>query len=75
MSVIERLLRREGDPGGSGLVIDTMRKRDLRSGVLETERHAYPKPWSTGVFQSEIEQMKSGSRHYVVARRDGRHTC
>ena len=77
MSVIERLLRRD-DPApddGAGrdrLVIEKMRKRDLKGGVLEIERHAYPKPWSPGVFQSEIDQMKSGSRHYVVARQAGR---
>ena len=76
MSVIERMLGRESadDPGPGGLVISPMRKRDLRDGVLETERHAYPTPWSPGVFQSEIDQMRSGSRHYVTARRtaDGR---
>ena len=73
MSVIERLLGREhgvADPLGD-LTFDRMRKRDLRDGVLETERHAYPTPWSPNVFQSEIDQMRTGSRHYVVARRDG----
>jgi len=76
MSVIERMLGREsGDaPGPGGVVLSPMRKRDLKDGVLETERHAYPTPWSPGVFQSEIEQMRSGSRHYMTARRpaDGR---
>lgn len=73
MSVIERMLRRDGGPGdGDGLVIEKMRKRDLKAGVFEIERSAYPKPWSAGVFQSEIEQMKGGTRHYVVARLDGR---
>ena len=73
MSVIERMLGRDpaDDPGPDGLVISPMRKRDLREGVLDTERHAYPIPWSPGVFQSEIEQMKRGSRHYVTARRPG----
>lgn len=77
MSVIERLLRRDDprpddDLADDGLVIDKMRKRDLKAGVLDTERHAYPKPWSPSVFQSEIDQMKLGTRHYVVARRGGR---
>ncbi len=74
MSVIERMLRRDGDgdPGsGNGLTIEKMRRRDLKAGVFEIERTAYPKPWSASVFQSEIDQMKSGSRHYVVARIDG----
>jgi ribosomal-protein-alanine N-acetyltransferase len=71
MSVIERMLGRESRdaPDPFGLVLAPMRKRDLRDGVLETERHAYPTPWSPGVFQSEIEQMRSGSRHYLTARR------
>lgn len=73
MSVIERMLRRDGDPEpGDGLTIEKMRKRDLKAGVFEIERSAYPKPWSAGVFQSEIDQMKAGTRHYVVARLDGR---
>lgn len=76
MSVIERMLGRdsEGVPGGGGVVISPMRKRDLKDGVLEIEKHAYPTPWSPGVFQSEIEQMRSGSRHYITARgqSDGR---
>lgn len=73
MSVIERMLGRDpaDGPDPDGLVIAPMRKRDLREGVLETERHAYPTPWSPGVFQSELEQMKRGSRHYVTARRTG----
>lgn len=70
MSVIERMLGRESDdaPGPGGVVLAPMRKRDLKDGVLETERHAYPIPWSPSVFQSEIEQMRSGSRHYLTAR-------
>lgn len=73
MSVIERLLRRDGDSTADrGLVVERMRKRDLKAGVLDTERHAYPSPWSPGVFLSELDQVKGGSRHYVVARRDGR---
>jgi ribosomal-protein-alanine N-acetyltransferase len=71
MSVIERMLGRGPDDSSpdSDLVLAPMRKRDLKDGVLETERHAYPTPWSPGVFQSEIEQIRSGSRHYLTARR------
>ena len=65
MSVIERLLRREG---ADDLVIEPMRRRDLRHGVLEIEAASHPRPWSRNVFISEIGQVRSGSRHYVTAR-------
>src|SRR3954464_10295456 len=70
MSVIERLLRREEPtPDAGGVVLSKLRRRDLRAGILDIEAVSYPRPWSQGVFESEIEQMKAGSRHYVVARR------
>ncbi|MFT6392694.1 MAG: ribosomal-protein-alanine N-acetyltransferase [Ilumatobacter sp.] len=75
MSVLERMLGREPDDtpaSNSGLAwldLSPMRKRDLKDGVLETESRAYPVPWSPGVFQSEIEQMRAGTRHYLTARR------
>jgi len=73
VSVIERLLRREAPyssvSGAAGLEISKLRRRDLRSGVLAIEAASYPRPWSRGVFESEIEQMKSGQRNYVVGRR------
>ncbi|MGB3735417.1 MAG: ribosomal protein S18-alanine N-acetyltransferase [Ilumatobacter sp.] len=69
MSVIERMLGRADGSGDDGLVIAPMRKRDLKHGILETESHAYPKPWSPSVFQSEIDQVKTGSRLYLTARR------
>jgi len=71
MSVIERMLGRDvGEPSGpNGLVLSPMRKRDLKDGVLETESHAYPTPWSPNVFQSEIDQVRGGSRYYLTARR------
>lgn len=68
MSVLERLLGREHE---DGLSISPMRRRDLRQGVLDIEAVAYPVGWSHNVFCSEIEQMRSGTRYYVVARRDG----
>lgn len=71
MSVIERMLGRPGDGGdaANGLDISPMRRRDLKQGVLETEALAYPKPWSPGVFESELDQVKNGSRLYLTARR------
>jgi ribosomal-protein-alanine N-acetyltransferase len=68
MSVLERLTGREHQPG---LTITPMRKRDVRQGVLDIEAVAYPVGWSHNVFVSEIDQMRSGTRHYVVARVDG----
>ena len=68
MSVLSRLLRRADDE--SALVIEPMRRRDLGP-IQAIENVSYPKPWSSGVFQSEIEMARRGERHYVVARRDG----
>ena len=70
MSVLERLLRRDASPSGDLVELSPMRRRDLRRGVLDIESVSYPRPWSPGVFESEIAQMRTGARHYVVARRD-----
>jgi ribosomal-protein-alanine N-acetyltransferase len=64
--VIERLLGRED---ADLVVVDDMRRRDLRRGIREIEDASHPKPWSQNVFNSELDQMRKGSRHYVVARR------
>lgn len=74
MSVVERILRRDGGLGeerslDGGVLIEPMRRRDLKAGVFETEAQSYPTPWSPGVFQSELEQVRRGTRFYVVARR------
>ena len=55
---------------GDGLVIEPMRRRHIRS-ILDIEERVYPKPWTSGVFASEIDQMRSGSRHYVIGILDG----
>jgi ribosomal-protein-alanine N-acetyltransferase len=70
MSVIERLLRRDGDGETvpAGVSISPMQRRDLR-GVMDIEVVSYPRPWSRRVFESEISQMRSGARRYLVARR------
>ena len=66
MSVLARLLRRtEGV-----LTIEPMRRRHL-SAVMPIELVSYPRPWPISVFQSEIEMMRRGERHYLVAREDG----
>jgi ribosomal-protein-alanine N-acetyltransferase len=64
MSVLSRLLRRES---GDDLAIEPLRRRHLAD-VMSIEQVSYPKPWSRNVFQSEIELVRSGQRHYVVAR-------
>jgi len=78
MSVLSRLLRRaDGSPDRgevghrSGVLIEPMRRRDLGQ-VLAIENVSYPKPWTTGVFESEIELSRAGERYYLVARREGR---
>ncbi|MEO1059595.1 MAG: ribosomal protein S18-alanine N-acetyltransferase [Actinomycetota bacterium] len=67
MSVIERFLRREHDE--QPITLSPLRRRDLRRGVLAIEAASYPRPWSPGVFESEIDQVRSGSRFYLAARR------
>ena len=67
MSVLSRLLTRfDGDQPGA-VTIEPLQMRHLRE-VLPIEQGAYPKPWSRSVFESELRQVASGSRHYVVAR-------
>ena len=56
---------------GGGIVIEPMRRRHLRH-VMVIENQVYPKPWTTGVFQAELDQMRAGWRYYVVARRRGK---
>jgi [ribosomal protein S18]-alanine N-acetyltransferase len=49
--------------------VTSMRRRHLPS-VLRIEGKVYPRPWSAGLFLSELAQK--GSRAYVVARHQGR---
>ncbi len=65
MSVLERLLRRD-----SRLEIEPMRKKHLPD-LLPIEQASYPRPWTPGVFQSELELARRGERHYIVARGGG----
>jgi [ribosomal protein S18]-alanine N-acetyltransferase len=71
VSVIERLLRRDHADGATTvgeLALAPMKRRDLRCGVMDIEAVSYPRPWSSAVFESEIAQMRSGTRRYLVAR-------
>ena len=49
------------------LVIEPMRRRHLGK-VMPIEAAAYPKSWSRSVFQSELDQVASGTRYYVIGR-------
>lgn len=64
MSILARALR--SAEGSKGFVIEPMRRSHVKS-VLGIEEKVYPKPWTSGVFTSEIELARKGERHYVVA--------
>jgi ribosomal-protein-alanine N-acetyltransferase len=53
------------DPGDVEVRILPMRRRHLRS-VIRIEQQVYPRPWTYGLFLSEIGQR--ATRLYVVAR-------
>jgi len=42
-----------------------MRRRHVKS-ILAIEERVYPKPWTAGVFNSEIDLARRDERHYVV---------
>lgn len=67
--MLSRLLTRNDEPADGRLQIVPMQRRHLRE-VLPIEAVAYPTPWSRTVFESELQQVASGGRHYVIARRD-----
>ncbi len=53
------------DPADLEVVVGPMRRRHLRS-VLRIEQLVYPRPWSMGLFMSELGYR--GTRVYVTAR-------
>jgi ribosomal-protein-alanine N-acetyltransferase len=57
-----------GDPAAVEVRMSPMRRRHLRS-VLRIEAQVYPRPWTFGLFLSEIGQRST--RLYVVARVGG----
>lgn len=67
MSVLARLLGRADD---CVLTVEPMRRRHLAS-VMPIELVSYPRPWPIAVFQSELNLMRHGERHYLIAREDG----
>lgn len=52
----------------SPVEISRMRRRHLKK-ILSIEKRVYPRPWSTGLFLSEMSQR--GTRSYLVARQGG----
>jgi ribosomal-protein-alanine N-acetyltransferase len=76
VSIVSRLLTRV-DPAArqpstsapEAIDIVPMQRRHLRE-VMPIEHDAYPTPWSRSVFESELQQVATGSRYYVIARRD-----
>ena len=68
MSVMSWLLRRP--TGNQALQIEPLRRRDM-SEIEPIEQVSYPRPWTLGIFHSEIELARAGERYYIVARQDG----
>lgn len=62
MNIVSRLARSE-----SLLTIEPMRRRHVRA-ALVIEEQCHPKPWTAGVFASEIDLARHGERYYAVAR-------
>ena len=48
------------------LTTETLRRRHLRR-VMDIEEQIYPRPWTHRTFVSELQQMRAGSRYYLVA--------
>lgn len=46
--------------------IEPMRRRHVKH-VVAIENTVHPKPWSAGVFSSELDLARRGERFYVVA--------
>lgn len=63
-----RLVDRLRDRPGATLVIEPMRHRHVGA-ALTIEQAVYPKPWSERVFHTELDQVRTGDRAYLVARR------
>jgi [ribosomal protein S18]-alanine N-acetyltransferase len=55
--------------GSRDVATEPMRRRHLPA-VMRIERRAHPKPWSLGVFTSELAQ--GDARYYIVLKVDGK---
>jgi [ribosomal protein S18]-alanine N-acetyltransferase len=65
MSMLARLMPRGASD--SGVVVEPMRRKHIAK-LMPIERASYPRPWTEGVFQSELDQARRDQRHYLVAR-------
>lgn len=63
-----RILGHQPEPNGVAVQVVPMRRRHLRS-VLQIEAQVYPRPWTLGLFLSELSLHDA--RSYFVARVDG----
>jgi ribosomal-protein-alanine N-acetyltransferase len=52
------------------LDIEIMRRRHLKQ-IMPIEEVVYPRPWSVGVFNAELDLVKRGERYYIVGTVDG----
>lgn len=70
MSIVSRFLRPESFVSRTApdtVAIEPMKRRHIRD-ALVIEEQCHPKPWTAGVFTSEIELARHSERYYVVAR-------
>jgi len=65
VSIVSRFLKSNSD-ASTAIALEPMRRRHVRE-ILTIEEQVYPKPWTLGVFTSEIDLVKRGERYYVVA--------
>jgi ribosomal-protein-alanine N-acetyltransferase len=69
VSVISKFIARADGSASDDVSIEPMRRKHLRD-IMPIERVAYPKSWTRSVFESELDQVKDGSRCYLVGRAD-----
>ena len=76
MSILHRFIRAKGNDReddslaetsqqSHDLVIVPMRRAHIRK-IMPIEQQVYPRPWTAQVFVEELEQVRSGKRHYLV---------
>ncbi|MCU1504358.1 MAG: rimI [Ilumatobacteraceae bacterium] len=71
MSMLSRLLRRDDGDDDASIVIVPMHRKHIAE-IMPIEDGSYPRPWTSGVFTSELEMARRGERTYLVAKRGGR---
>ena len=69
MSIVSRFLKSTNDDA-NGITVEPMRRRHVRE-ILAIEERVYPKPWTSGVFSSEIDLARRGERYFFFQAEDG----